>query len=247
VQFAGVSAFAFPLNVPAWSLFFEAVANVLHVLLLRCRSIMFLALTTAFGGVVFFTFAVRAGGMDLGSHRTELVPGVARVVMSYVGGCLLFRLWKRQSIRFAAPPWLVAVLLLAMLVGPPVGRRGGFLYDAVVTLACFPVLLLASANAQPPVRYARMFQWLGVSSYAVYILHVPLAAAYFAVCARLVRGPGFATHALTETIIFLLLLVVTAMLVDRWYDTPVRGWLRLRLQTARGGAERSADFTARGA
>ena len=223
--FADVSRFAFPLNVPSWSLFFEAVANVLHALFLRRRSTRFLVAVTAVAWLVLAAFSARAGTMDLGSSRTELLPGLARVVLFYVGGMVLFRLWQTGRATLRLPAWLAAVLLVALLIGPAEGVHT-LAYETLTTLLLFPALLLASANSRPPLRFAALFQSLGVASYAVYILHVPLAAAYFAVCARLFPRSGVQTHWLGETLVFLVLIVTAALVADRFYDQPVRRCLR---------------------
>ncbi len=229
-QFGQVSAFAFPFNIPAWSLFFEAVANLAHACFFRRRTWRFVAGVAGGAGAAFLLLVARSGQWDLGAHRTEVTVGVARVLFGYTAGVLLFKVWQTGRVRWRVPPAAAAVALVLLLVGPPAHWGQPVAYDMAVTLLCFPPLLLVSARSEPPARFAGVFGGLGVASYAIYVLHVPLAAAYFAVLERVLRRPRFEVWAGWETLGFMGLVFVAALLVDRVYDAPVRRVLRLKLE-----------------
>lgn len=227
-QFGHVSAFAFPFNIPAWSLFFELIANAVHALALRRRGCRFLGCLAGTAAFAFFLWVAWRGEMDLGAHRTEVLPGLARVLFGYTAGVLLFKVWQTGRFQWRVPPSLAAVALVLLLIGPSRGWGHALGYDMVVTVFCFPLLLLLSARSQPPVRVARLFQGLGVASYAIYVLHVPLAAAYFALLAKLLPRERLQAFAPWETLGFLGMVLLAALLTDRLYDSPVRRVLRVR-------------------
>ena len=225
-----MSMYAFPFNIPSWSLFFEVFANVVHAVLLRRKTWRFVAALGALAGVLFYGCAFFMGRQDIGAHRVDVVPGAARVLFAYCAGMLLFRVWQTKRFRLRVPPILAGLALMALMMGPPIRWGHALGYDAGVTLVCFPALLLLSAASQPAPRWARGFQALGIASYAIYVLHIPLAAAYFAAIKRLVGVARLEAMIRWETLGFLGLIFVAAVLADRIYDVPVRRMLRAKLE-----------------
>jgi peptidoglycan/LPS O-acetylase OafA/YrhL len=76
-----------------------------------------------------------------------------------------------------------------------------------------------------------VFGFLGLVSYAVYVLHAPLGAltgTALAAIGRPAQGPLVAAG-------FMLAAVLVSAVVDRLYDTPVRRWLSRR--RGRGAAK----------
>ena len=229
-QFIHISPFAFPFDVPAWSLFFEAIANLFHAFLLRRRSWIYLAAITTIAAGIFLRFVYGGGQMDIGSRRTEIIPGIARVIFSYTLGLLVFQVWQAKLIRRRLPPAFSAILLVALLAGPASAAyaRG---YDLAVTALCFPGLLLLSSSAERTTSPPKLLAELGITSYAIYILHVPILAVYFTGLQRLLPHKIHEHLLLWETVAFLPIIFCLSILADRLYDQPLRRHLRSFLAT----------------
>ena len=78
----------FHLNPPAWSLFFEYVANIFYAfVLIRVRNKLLLGLLVIGGAVWLFREANRSGNLAVGWSGGTFWGGVARVFFSFWRGC----------------------------------------------------------------------------------------------------------------------------------------------------------------
>jgi len=218
---------AFPFNAPSWSLFFEIIGNIVHAMLLRRRSFRFLVVATALFGLLFLFSAEKMNSVFIGVRHSEILVGLSRMLFSYTMGILLFRVWQTGKMRVSISPFLCALLLLVALLVP---LPGAFRLrtDLSVIFLFFPVLLFVSANSQPPPQLNGLFRGLGISSYAVYVLHVPIGM-YFEHVWNLIRPGQMAHDAPWPGIVFIALILAIAPLVDRVYDQPARAFLRRKL------------------
>jgi peptidoglycan/LPS O-acetylase OafA/YrhL len=160
----------FPLNVPAWSLFFELVANLgLVLVLFRLPRIVLLALTLA--AAWWFGLAVLANdGGNLGAVWHQVGISMVRTTMSFTAGVLLARL-PLPEVRPAG--WLGLACLLA--IGAMLMLNLTFVPDAWYDLACSilvsPLLVWLGARCEPSRALAPAAWFLGEVSYAVYAVH----------------------------------------------------------------------------
>lgn len=165
--FAG--GLAYPLNGPAWSIFFEFFANVLHALgLYRLRTKLMLLLVALLFAVLAW-ISIAAGTFHFGQHDNGFTLGVARVMISYFLGVVLYRAWKDR------PPLNVhpAVTLLAMpvLLLPPIET---VLLDlAFVSLAC-PLLIAGGLR----MKAGPLLVFGGAMSFPLYATHIPVRNLY---------------------------------------------------------------------
>jgi peptidoglycan/LPS O-acetylase OafA/YrhL len=221
----------FPLNSPSWSLFFEFVANAVMALVWKRLSDRVLAAICAVCGVGLAIAVTTGGTADLGFSWTNLVGGFLRVGFSFFLGILIYR--KRELMRISAPPWvLLAALALALACTPPASLRP--FYDLFWIGLGFPILIALAAQREPRAG-AAVFRFLGVTSYAIYVLHMPLQ--------RLLRGLllkyahfEVADHRAWAGPLLLAGLLAVCWAVDRVYDQPVRkaltGWMTARRRPA---------------
>jgi peptidoglycan/LPS O-acetylase OafA/YrhL len=149
---------SWPLNGPAWSIFFEVFANLVHVLILRRLPVKALAV------LVVVCAAIVAYPPSLDSGRGEVFwYGFPRVLMSYTLGILL---WRLNGDRGRLPGWVGYLGLPLMIV------VAGMLPDRaalpLVLIVC-PVLLLAGLNLQ-----TRAGPYLGALSFPLYATHFPV-------------------------------------------------------------------------
>ena len=218
--------YAFPINLPSWSLFYELLANVLHGLFLRRQSITRLAALVLLLALSFFGEVFRYHHANLGPYKGELLSGVVRVALSYTYGMLLFQLWRAGRLPKFGSAILPALLLVAVLIFPPL-HSGNLLFEAVALLFVFPCIVVLGTNANPAPRLLPLFSLLGTTSYAVYVFHVPLYAVYTVLWQLLLHSKP-ADHAPVAGLVYLLFLLGFAYAADRFYDLPIRSWLKRR-------------------
>jgi peptidoglycan/LPS O-acetylase OafA/YrhL len=228
----------FPLDAPCWSLLFELLVNLAMVLLWRRlsnRALLGLVAAAACGLVVA---AGALGRMDLGYNWANLWVGVPRVSFSFFLGMLIYR--NRDRLTISVAPWLVLAIEAAiLLVRLPDPMRPWF--DLGCIFFALPVLI-ASAVQREPLVGAKIYQFLGATSYAVYVLHVPAE--------RLVRGVVLKLSGLDvgdwkplSGVAFATLLLGVTWALDRYYDAPVRRRLK-GLMAAPGRSRRPTGATA---
>ena len=160
----------FGLNVPAWSIFFELVANAVHGLLLcRLRTPVLAGLCV--GLLAALTACARHfGSLDLGSHQDNAVGGLARVAFTYTMGILLWR-WFGDRPPLPVPPLLafaampVVFSLSHWLVRDYWGLDLGF-----VVIGC-PLILWGGLRQR---AFGRIAAAAGAWSFPLYAVHYPL-------------------------------------------------------------------------
>ena len=219
----------FPLNGPAWSLFFEMVVNIVFAFISTRKSSrrLILAVVTLSAGsmivAVYFRllgFGTRAGVFDSGFYWSTFGVGIIRVMYSFFLGTIVYEIWcYRPSPRVPAlVPALALILVLAAYPAPTMLPT----YDLLAVLFAFPLLIwiAASADVSRGIIF-RACSLLGLSSYAVYVLQVPVYDITALVTEDLFGlGPlnGF-------RIVFLLWLCVVALFAHHFYDVALRRYL----------------------
>lgn len=219
----------YPLNGPAWSLFYEYVANILYAVGLRKlsnRALGVLVALAALALVHMLVFGPRGdviGGWALDASGIRI--GLTRVLFPFLAGVLLMRLGKRIKVGGA---FAVCSLLLVVALALP--RFGGTerlwingLYEAACVILLFPLIVLIGAGEKtvdgPSVRIARFF---GDLSYPLYITHYPLIYIYtgWVVDRKVPPAQG----ALVGAGVFVAAVAI-AYACLKLYDEPARRWL----------------------
>ncbi len=213
----------YALNFPAWSLFFEIVINIGFALVARHLTDRRLAAIMAVGAVMLVATSVYFGSLSTGMAWPNAVGGLGRVCYTFFAGVAVERAWQRGLLpRIAISP-LVAAAVVVVLFATPLGPwRAG--YDALVALVVLPLLILGAARREPAGRVSGVFAAIGTGSYALYMLHAPIRDWLITVVPRL-TGHEFASYGVAGTMALLVAVLAAAMIVDRAYDRPVRGWL----------------------
>jgi peptidoglycan/LPS O-acetylase OafA/YrhL len=235
----------FPLNGPAWSLFYEVFANLAYALLVKLR----MARTTVLLCIVAGSLALlvntvaHGNGLDVGPRQSDFSLGFARVAFSFFLGVLICRFYLRR-LRNADATWiqrLVPVIITLALIGilnSPLSwmRTEGFRLIAIIL--CFPAMVYYGALARLPRSFTRLATALGELSYPLYLLHMP-----FVSLMRARRIAQFtATHtALVHGLVFcaVAILAYVSWQVGEHLDLPIR-----RALTRRYNAYKQARLTA---
>ena len=227
-----------PLDGPAWSLFFEYLANILYAVGLRKLSktalsvFVFLAAAYLIQLAVFGQRGDLIGGWAL--NAPELHIGFARLLYPFFAGMLLNRLAARIQLKGA---FLISGLLLIVALSLP--RFGGTqhhwmngLYEALCVVLLFPVIVAIGAGEKrvegPSIRVARFF---GDLSYPLYITHYPLVYIY---TGWVVRNKPVGFQGVLPALLVAASAITIAFTSLKLYDEPVRRWLSRRILTKHG-------------
>ncbi len=211
----------YPFDSPAWSLFFELVANFFYALIARFLNWRVLAVILPIGAALVAFTVMRhdtVGGPGwLWSHFDA---GLARVLYCFFAGVAIYRLRERVKLP-SIPAWAAVIALLAIFWVPAQGIwRPAF--DAFAGIVLMPLLVMFASGAKVKGVAARVCASLGLLSYGVYVLHVPVKVLTEVALATLhIELP----YAVIEVALVAILAAAAAALADRFYDAPVRRWL----------------------
>lgn len=224
------SGHLFPFNGPAWSLFFELVANLIYGLIARVLGWRLLSAILVVGAIaVAFTLMRHQGVGGPGWLWGHFDAALARVVFDFFAGVALFRM--RDRIRLPRIPAAILVLAFIAMIAAPVSAEWRAAYDAAGTIILMPLLVAFASEAKVGHAAGRVCAGLGALSYGVYVLHVPLL--------NLINTAAQMAQIELPALVVVGLLVLTAgaaaALLNRLYDAPVRSWLMRNLA---GGANR---------
>ena len=221
-----------PLNGPAWSLFFEYVANILYAVGIRKLSNKALSVLVLFSAAFLFQWAVLGprgdviGGWAVDSRQLHI--GFARLFYPFFAGILLMRLGKRIHIKsaFAVCSLLIVVILAIPRIGGPAHLWMNGLYEWFAIVVLFPIVVAMGAGESVNGAFSlRLCKLFGAISYPLYITHYPLIYVYTAWISRDHVSPATAAP-------WGVLLVLTSVLIAyaclKLYDEPVRAWLTRR-------------------
>jgi peptidoglycan/LPS O-acetylase OafA/YrhL len=165
---------AFPLNIPAWSIFFELAANLVHALILwRLGARWLLALIVAAVPTVVWV-GLHYGTFDLGAHTDHFLAALARSMLSYLIGIVLWRWWRDEP-ALPFPTILAAAAALATWAAGALSGIADWRLDLLIILVVCPLLLAAGLRYRPSNRMALgIAGGLGALSFPLYATHMPV-------------------------------------------------------------------------
>ena len=229
----------FPLNGPAWSLFFEYIGSLAYALFLHSVGKRTLRLIVSAGAAALAATALgnASGFYNLGVGWSladgGFWGGLARLSFSFPAGLLMARSFRPMRVRGAF--WLCSAALVAMLSMPYVGDSAGdvrnAVFDLVCTLVVFPAIVwLGACGATTDAFSTRLCTTLGQLSYPIYILHYPLMYLFYAWVWQNGVAPREALPVCAAMLVVIPALAWTAL---RFYDIPLREALGRRLSGRR--------------
>lgn len=212
-----------PLNPPAWSLFWEYAVNLAYGAILWRLSVRVLAVSTLiFGiGIVLSSYLNIKTGMSLGWSWDNMHYAAIRVGFSFGAGIMLFRIGARirSPLGFAA----LAIALIGVFVFPY--TRLNWIYEAIVIIALFPLIVAVGAGAKEHRWTAKLCAFSGRISYPLYILHYPFVSVF----ANYHWEHGFPKPWLPAIIaLFTLGAIAVSWLALVLFDEPLRHRLKKR-------------------
>ncbi len=223
-----------PLNSVGWSLFFEYLANILYALGVRKFSKAALGILVSLAALALAHLAITSpagdvsGGWTLNAEQVRV--GLTRMCYPFFAGLLLSRVARPTRLKHAFGG--CSVLLALVLYMPRIGGAAHVwlngLYEAVSIILVFPLIVYLGASGVLHSQVeSRLCQFLGDISYPLYLVHYPLV--YFYV-AWISNHKGVTLGQVWPyALLILLSSVALAYASLKWYDEPVRKWLRVKL------------------
>ena len=221
-----------PLDGPAWSLFFEYIANILYAFWLRKLSSRALAIIVLLAGAALIHLGVTSpkgdviGGWSIDPEQLHI--GFVRLLFPFTGGLLLSRISKPGNIK---NPFLwCSLLIIGVLSFPRIGGHehlwANGLYDSLSIILLFPLIVYMGASGRIQGKVlSSVCKFFGDISYPLYITHYPLIYIFTAwvVDNNIPLAEAWPTGLLT---FFASIAIAYGSL--RLYDIPVRKWLTAR-------------------
>ena len=221
----------FPLNGPAWSLFFEYVGNVLYALVIRRLSTKLLAvLAVALGCLHAWFFVGNLSGYDMVGvgwtiDEVNFWGGLVRMLFPFTVGMLLARTFKPRKVKGAF--WVCSLILVVLFSVPYIPSKGNIslnsLYEVVCIAVVFPFVVWLGACGVCHGRTSKLNKILGDISYPLYIVHYPLMYIFYA---WLIEKKYYTLQdCWAEVLLVVVSSILLAFLCLKLYDEPVRRWL----------------------
>ena len=210
------------LNMPAWTLLFEMLINLLFALALFRLRALYLAMFSLACASFYLWGHWRLDEGSIGMTWATALFGFARAGYAFPVGMMMGRAF---STRAAKPSrWSAALLLLLawiFFLGPPL--RFNFAFDVLSLFVALPAIIWTAAHFQPPPLLRRACEAMGDASYPLFVIHFPLLHIAYFVLVRGLHLPAWPT-----TIAFLPLGFLLALAIFHRVDVPVRRWLSAR-------------------
>jgi peptidoglycan/LPS O-acetylase OafA/YrhL len=231
-----------PFNTPAWSLFFQFIANFVYAAVARHLSDRVLGIALIFGAALVLAQSYIFGGVTGGGTIEDLYGGFSRVFFPFFCGVFLYRLWKANPSAQGSPyytPIILGTLLFVFFC--PVPASINWLFESVAVLVVFPAIILLGTRDRPSKHVVSLCLFLGPLAYPLYILHYPVLRVFikYEHANSLEGAPLWLV--LTAEILTTMVFAIAMMLL---YDEPLRAWLSEKWRARRRNAGDAKTKTA---
>ena len=228
----------FPLNGPAWSLFFEYIGNILYALFIRRLSTRSLAVLAVLLGCLHAWFFVGdvseydMVGVGWTINEVNFWGGMLRMLFPFTVGMLLSRTFRPRKVRGAF--WICSIMLITIFAAPyivPLKNSDisiNSLYEVVCIAVVFPFIVwLGACGTAKSGVVAKINRMLGDLSYPLYIVHYPVMYIFYA---WLIEKKYYTLQECFGIVLIVVLSsVLLALLCLKLYDEPVRRWLSKKI------------------
>lgn len=220
-----------PLDGPAWTLFFEYIANIMYALVLRKASKVVLTILTLIAAAALIQYCVAGsrgdviGGWSVTPEQLRI--GFTRLCYPFLAGMLLSRVTKPANM---GNTFVWCSLILVVILSMP--RVGGSnidnfwmngLYEALSIIIIFPlVVYLGASGTIKNKTLETACRFLGDISYPVYIIHYPFIYIF---TAWVIDSYKTFAEAWPVGLLLLVSVIILAYVFLKRYDIPVRKWL----------------------
>ncbi|MET4081943.1 peptidoglycan/LPS O-acetylase OafA/YrhL [Pedobacter sp. UYP30] len=205
----------FGLNAPAWSLFWEYVANIFYVFILFRISRKVLFFLTVIAAATLCVVSYKAGNLLGGWSGETFWDGGARIFFSFLAGLAIYRFNLIIKNKFG---FLGLGILLSFAFLMPFGKWN-WLTEPTIVIFYFPLLIALGAGTAVAPKLKKLCEFSGKISYPLYMTHYAflwMFGNYYT--SNKPAGVELALIIVTS----LILLVGFAYLAMRLYDIPIR-------------------------
>jgi len=227
---------------PAWSLFNELVVNLAYAIKGARAGTKGIAVVLAASAVVLIFAAFHSGKLHLGFRWHEMYAGMGRVFFSFFAGVLIYR-YRRMAMEVRPLLATLCLIIVACVLSVPIEDDIRPYYDLLFVLLGWPLLLSICCAIAPGPWVARLSDFLGTASYAVYVLHIPLLAWTVFLFPALTE-PEFAVYAGS---VFIVVTVLLSWSLTVYFDQPVQKRLKRWLKAGASGNNTKASSLPEGA
>ncbi|MCL7987609.1 acyltransferase [Sphingobacterium sp. lm-10] len=221
-----------PLNSVGWSLLFEYLANILYAIGIRKLSNKALTTVVIIAGVALAHLAISRGDVSGGwtLNVEHVYIGFTRVMYPFFAGLLLSRITKPTRINHALA-WC-SLLIVLVLFMPRIGGANHVwingIYESLCIIVIFPLIVYLGASGFIHSETERKIcKFLGDISYPLYLVHFPIIYFYVAWISN--NGGMTLWEVWPIALLILLASIALAYASLKWYDEPVRKWLRKKI------------------
>lgn len=209
----------FGLNAPAWTLFWEYMANIFYAVILFRLARYSLYILAILAALVLAYVSYSAGNLLGGWDANTFWHGGARILYSFTAGMVIYRSkWIIQNrLGFIG----LSVLLSLALMMPYFSWN--WLAELIVVLLYFPLIVSLGAGTTVSPGLKKLCKFSGDISYPLYMTHysvIWIFGNYYTI-----HNPNATTLAMI-VVTGTFLLVGMAYLVMVFYDKPVRAYLQ---------------------
>ncbi len=163
--------FVFALNIPAWTIFYELVANTLHVFVFRHLKLWAIGLALAVLAPVMVWVGFAWGSFDVGAKPGDFFAGLPRILFAYLIGVALGRMWQGGP-PVPVPPLLAIPAMPAILAASWwLGIDQTWLFDFAFTVVVCPLMI---AGGMRLTRFQRAAGLLGRLSFPLFAVQMPI-------------------------------------------------------------------------
>lgn len=220
-SYSGRCDFLFPINGPYWSLLDELLVNLIYVVIRPSLHKRMLFICISLAGLGLCIVLMLNGYADLGGKDClrNWGGGLFRAMFGFFMGLALYRYgnFGADVLKKWISPWVVLLFIALVLMSPSL-RGYDLLIDMALILILFPIAVLAAQGHSS--KYERLLLVMGRVSYPMYVLHWPVANLLLSVA-----GYSIYKHAPFSGIALIAFLVVLSLLLEKYYELPVRRYL----------------------
>lgn len=163
--------FAFALNIPAWTIFYELVANTLHVFVLRHLRLWVIGAGIVVLVPVMAWIGASWGSFDVGARPSNMLAGLPRILFAYLIGVALGRLW-RTGTPLPVPPLLaVPAMPVILAAGWWFKLDQSWHFDFLFTVLACPLMIAGGLRLT---RFHGAAGLLGQLSFPLFAVQMPV-------------------------------------------------------------------------
>lgn len=224
----------FGLNCPAWSLFWEYIANIAYATVLKRIGKAWLIIVVIAGAAALLWTGHRAGSIVGGWNGSSFWDGLARIAFSFPMGLLLYRLQLKSNRQIS---FIVLAILLIATFCVPFVSKWNWLVECLIAILIYPALVVFGINGVQNNFLQKTCKFLGNISYPLYMMHYSLVW-YFGYYHA--KYKWSVSHSWWITAIGVLLAILFAYAIEVMLDGPIRKYFSSRRKSKLSSSPKAA-------